>query len=28
MVVDNVVTKSKCSNTFLSCDQTTKCAIG
>jgi len=26
MAVDNVATKSKCSNTFLSCDQTTKCA--
>jgi len=26
MAVDNVVTKSKCSHTFLSCDQTTKCA--
>jgi len=26
MAVDNVVTKSKRSNTFLSYDQTTKCA--
>jgi len=27
MAVDNVITERKCSNTLLSCDQTTKCAI-